>query len=187
MLVLGLVACGKQGGVTEPELITTVILDFAPTAGVSSIFEFDDPDGDGGDPPIIDDIVLASGDYTLTVRFQNRLEDPPEEITEEIEDESADHLLLFTGSAVVGPATDNLSGPLTQGYADEDANGLPIGLSNDITATVGTGILSVTLRHMPPEEPPRKAADTLDLVRSGGVNAIGGSSDVDVSFDVTVQ
>jgi hypothetical protein len=185
-----LAACGggDQIDPNEQELITTVVLTFEqPAGGPALTFEFDDPDGDGGDPPIADDIVLAPGTYALSVQFQNRLEDPPEEITDEVADESDQHLVLLLGSAVVGPATDNLSGPLTHGYADTDANGLPIGLDNDITAAAGTGTLNVVLRHMPPEEPPAKGADTLATVKSSGIEAIGGSSDASVEFPVTVQ
>jgi hypothetical protein len=189
VLPLSLLACGDPGGAAQDnEVITTVILELTPAGGgVPVSFEFDDADGDGGDPPVIDPVLLDAGDYTLAVRFQNRLEDPAEEITEEVDDESDQHLLLFTGTAVVGPATDNLSGPLAHEYADQDANGLPIGLTNDITATPGTGTLTVTLRHMPPEEPPVKAADTVDTARDDGIDAIGGSTDASVSFDVTIQ
>ncbi len=181
-------ACGDDGGsINENEVITTVVLSFAPTGGATQTFEFDDPDGDGGQPGASDPINLAPAAYTLTVQFQNRLVDPPEEITSEVMDESDLHLLLFTGTAVVGPATSNASGPLTQSYADMDVNGLPIGLSNDIIAAAGTGQLTVTLRHMPPEEPPQKASDTLAMVKAGGVGSIGGSTDAQVNFAVTVQ
>lgn len=184
-----LVACGggDQIDPNEQELITTVVLSFEPVGGPTLTFEFDDPDGDGGDPPIADDIVLAPGTYGLAVQFQNRLEDPPEEITEEVADESDQHLVLFLGTAVVGPATSNTSGPLEHAYADTDANGLPIGLANDITAVAGSGTLNVVLRHMPPEEPPEKGVDTLEAVKVSGIDAIGGSTDVNVQFDVTVQ
>jgi hypothetical protein len=181
-------ACADDGGnLNAQEVITTVILEFQPDGGGTPVIaEFDDPDGNGGDPPTIDPIDLTAGVYTLTVRFENRLEDPAEDITQEVEDESADHLLLFTGSAVVGPATDNASGPLAHEYADTDENGLPIGLANSISAGPGGGELTVTLRHMPAELPPVKAEDTVDLVREGGVAAIGGSTDAQVTFDVTV-
>jgi hypothetical protein len=182
-----LAACDDGNGATENEVITTVILNFTPTGGAAQSFEFDDPDGDGGEPGTSDPIMLAPGSYALTVQFQNRLEDPPEEITEEVADESDQHLLLFTGSAVVGPATANTTGPLTHSYADTDVNGFPIGLDNDITAAAGTGQLTVTLRHMPPEEPPQKDATTVDQVKTNGVDSIGGSTDASVNFTVTVQ
>ncbi|NVB78629.1 MAG: hypothetical protein HOV81_09565 [Kofleriaceae bacterium] len=186
---LCLAACGDEGGAENPnEVITTVILNFAPSGGgATKTFTFNDPDGDGGSAPTIDPVNLTAGMYTLTVQFQNRLEDPAEEITDEVRDESVNHLVLFTGTAVVGPASSNATGPLTQNYADMDANNLPIGLSNNISAAAGTGTLTVTLRHMPPEEPPQKASDTLTMVKTGGVDSIGGTTDAQVNFDVTVQ
>jgi hypothetical protein len=131
--------------------------------------------------------VLPPDTYTLSVRFQNGLEDPPEEITEEVNDESDVHLLLFTGSAIVGPATSNTSGPLEHSYADMDINGLPIGLTNTMVATPGTGLLTLTLRHMPPELPPEKSADTVALARDNGIDALGGATDAQVSFSVSVE
>lgn len=56
-----------------------------------------------------------------------------------------------------------------------------------IAARAGTGQLTVTLRHMPPEEPPVKAADTVMRARTGGVDSIVGSTDAQVSFNVAVQ
>jgi len=188
LLALCLAACAKDDAANPEEVITTVILNFAPAGGGTTLsFEADDPDGNGGNPPVIDDIALTAGNYALTLQFQNRLEDPAEEITEEIQDESDQHLLIFTGTAVIGPATSNATGPLEQSYADTDANGLPIGLDNDIIATPGTGMMTVTLRHMPPEEPPQKADDSLAIVKANGVDALGGSTDASISFGVSVQ
>ena len=183
-----LAACGDDGGAAnENEVITSVMLSFAPATGSPVLAEFNDPDGDGGQAPTVQPVNLVAGaTYTMTVRFQNRLANPAVEITEEVMQESDIHLLLFTGSAVVGPATSNTTGPLTQAYADMDANGLPIGLSDTIMAKAGAGQLIVTLRHMPPEEPPQKAADTVSKVKAGGVDSIGGSTDAQVTFNVTV-
>jgi hypothetical protein len=188
-LAAALVACGgDDGGTTnENEVITTVILNFAPTTGSTVTATFNDPDGDGGAAPTIDPVRLTPGDYTLTVQFQNRLENPVEEITDEIRQENNFHLLLFTGTAVVGPATMNTTGPLMQRYADMDGNGLPVGLTDTIAASAGTGQLTVTLRHMPPEEPPVKSSTTVMEVKTGGIDSIGGSTDAQVNFMVTVQ
>jgi hypothetical protein len=186
---VGLVAaCGDDGGSTnENEVITTVVLNFTPTSGSAVVATWNDPDGDGGSAPTIDPVNLPPGNYSLTVQFQNRLVTPPEEITEEVMQENNFHLLLFTGTAVVGPATTNTTGPLMQSYADMDGNGLPVGLTDNIVASAGTGQLTVTLRHMPPEEPPVKSATTVMEVKTGGVDSIGGSTDAQVNFTVTVQ
>ena len=76
-------------GGNENEVITTVSVTFTPSGGgAAQIFEFNDPDGDGGDAPIVDAIDIGPGDYGVAVSFENRLEDPPEDITEEIMDEA---------------------------------------------------------------------------------------------------
>jgi hypothetical protein len=183
-----LAACGDEGGSdNEAEVITTVVLNFDPTVGPATTATWNDPDGDGGAAPTIEPINLSPGTYTMTVQFQNRLSSPQVEITDEVSAEQDAHLVLFTGSAVVGPATTGTTGPLMHSYADMDGKGFPVGLSNTIVARAGTGQLTITLRHMPPEEPPVKAADTVTLVKSGGVNAIGGSTDAQVNYSVTVQ
>ena len=181
-LLLLLAACGPfEGDPLNPEeVITTVVLSFTPTTGSKVIAELDDPDGDGGDPPTVQPVNLtAATTYTLDVQFQNRLATIPEDITVEVMDEGDLHLLLFTGSAID-------TGVVTHAYADLDANGLPIGLRSTVMARSGSGQLTVTLRHMPPEEPPQKAADTVMLAHDNGIDSIGGSTDASVTFMVTV-
>src|ERR1041384_6023855 len=103
-----LAACSDDGETTnENEVITTVILTFTPITGPAVKATFNDPDGDGGTAPTIDPVNLAAGSYTLGVQFQNQLTTPLEEITDEVREEKNFHLLLFTGSAVVGPAPSN--------------------------------------------------------------------------------
>lgn len=173
----------------ENEVITTVVLTFAPTGGGADLaFTWTDPEDDGS--PVIDDVVLPSGDYTLSLQFLNALEDPPEDLTAEVADESDQHQVFFTGSGVQGPATGtNAAAVITQAYADTDAGGLPIGLENDITTLgAGTGELVVTLRHMPPEDGQAvKTAGAAEAVASGGFGAIGGDDDAQVTFPLEVQ
>ncbi len=190
--LLPLAGCPADDGTTdgnEEEVITTVRLTFTPAGGGAAVVAaFDDPDGDGGEPPVVDPIALAPGSYTLAVQFENGLEDPPEDITSEVADESDQHQLFFTGTAVDGPASDVPGAPLTHAYGDQDVNGLPIGLANDITATVGAGTLTVTLRHLPPISGiAAKVASLADDVAAGGLAALPGESDANVDFVVTVD
>jgi hypothetical protein len=177
MALLFLVGCTDDiATINSGEVITTVILDF----GGGVVATANDPDGDGGEAPVIDPITLPAGNHTLAIQFQNRLEDPPEEITEEVLDEGEDHQVFFTGSATMGP--------LAITYADTDRNGLPIGLANTVTATAGTGMLTVTLRHMPPvNDTAVKTADLAEQVKTTGTAALPGGSDAVVTFPVTVQ
>ncbi|MFZ5475278.1 MAG: hypothetical protein ACOZNI_00770 [Myxococcota bacterium] len=185
------------GGVENPceganpeEVITTVALSFTPASGGAALeYAWADPENDGS--PVIDDIVLSDAeDYTLTVSFLNELEDPPEDITEEVDAESDQHQVFFTGSAVEGPATgDNFSAVLSQAYDDTDANGFPVGLTNSVTTLgVGSGTLTVTLRHLPPEnDTPVKTGTLAEDVAAGGIDSIPGETDAMVDFAVAVE
>lgn len=175
---------------TDPvEVITTVVLTFTPDGGGSALtFTWADPEDDGG--PVIDDVVLPSGAYTLDVAFLNELEEPAEDITEEVADEADQHQVFFTGSGVEGPATGlNASAVITHAYADTDVDGLPVGLENDIeTVQAGTGELTVTLRHVPPEDGAAVKVEGLaEAVADGGFGSIGGDNDAQVTFPVEVQ
>lgn len=186
-----LAACGDDGAgpQNEGEVITTVLLELTQAGGsTTNTFTWNDADGDGGNPPTIDTVQLLDGtSYAAVVRFQNRLEDPPEEITDEVRDEADAHQVFFTGSAIIGPASNVPAAPVTHAYDDTDANGLPIGLRNTLTARGGSGELTLTLRHMPPVNgTPVKTADTAAAVREGGFSAIGGATDVQVTFSLAV-
>lgn len=189
-LIAMLVACGHDAGHLhgEQELITTAVLTFTPPAGPPVVAAFDDPDGDGGAAPTVDVIELAAGTtYALAVAFENRLESPPEDITQEVRDEAADHQVFFTGSAVDGPAAGNPGAPLAHRYADVDPGGLPLGLDNEIVASAGAGQLVLTLRHLPPiNGTPVKTSTTSDEVKAGGLSSIAGDTDVSARFDVRV-
>lgn len=192
LAVVATAACGhddSQFQGNESEVITTVLLSFTPQAGGSpTLAVFDDPDGDGGEAPTIDAVELAPGIYSLEVALENRLEFPPEDITIEVADESAVHQIFFTGTAVEGPAANNVGAPLLHSYGDQDANGLPLGLVNDVSAATGSGNLTVTLRHLPPVAGINvKTAATSSQVRDSGFAGIGGSSDAQVTFPVVVQ
>ena len=177
-------ACGDDGATCtncDQELITTVTLTLTPQGGAPIVAEVDDPDGDGGDPPTIDSIALVAGTtYAVTVGFQNRLETPPEEITDEVRDEAVDHQVFFTGAAI--------GAGVAHAYTDSDDNGLPIGLANTFVVTPGTaGDLVVTLRHMPPLNGTAvKTADAASKVAAGGFSAIGGETDAQVTFPVAI-
>lgn len=191
---LCLAACGGDDddagdGGNQEEVITTVTLTFAPEGGGEDVVAvWDDPDGDGGSGPTIDPVALAAGTYDLTLTFENGLEDPPEDITVEIEDESDQHQIFLTGTAVDGPASDQADAPLAHTYNDEDANGLPIGLDNTIVAEPGEGTLTVTLRHLPPvNDSAVKTAELAQQVIDDGIGALPGATDASVNFEVTVE
>ena len=179
-------------------LATRVVLNFTPTDGGETLsFTWTDPNNDGN--PTIDSIALPDGSedethvervYELSVEVWNDLEDPAEDVTAEIEEQAEQHQLFFTGSAVEGPATGaNGSALVSQEYADVDGDGLPVGLENTVTTVAtGSGELVVTLRHLAPEDgEATKVAGLAETVADGGFSAIGGDTDIQVTFDLTVE
>lgn len=180
----------------ENEIISRVELTFTPDGGGDAlVFAFNDPDGDGGMSGSADRIELvASTTYTLTVRFENGLADPPEDITAEVEEESEEHFVFIIGD-VTGPASMSATTLLTHSYADLESDyggnavgdDLPVGLRNTITAdSAGSGQLRVLLRHLPElNGEPQKSAELPQQLADG--EDLPGSVDVDILFDLVVQ
>ncbi len=191
--LLLLAACDDVKETGEPEneneVITTVVLEFTPEAGGDALtFTWADPENDGS--PVIDDITLPEGAYAVGVSFLNELEDPAEDITVEVEDEGDQHQVFYTGGGVQSEATgENSAAVLELSYADQDANGLPVGLACAAqTLGLGSGQLTVTLRHMPPESGAAvKTEGAAETVASGGFSALGGDTDAEVSFNLSVE
>lgn len=159
--------------VNEEELITTLILTFTDGATPANVYElrFTDEDGDGGNAPVITGDTLPAGTaLQLALRVLDESGSTPEEITEEIQAEDEEHQFFFQ-------VTD---ANLQIAYADADADGLPIGLSNTaITGAASNGSLRVTLIH----EPLKSAAG----VSLGQIENAGGETDIEVTLPVVIQ
>lgn len=179
----------------ENEIISRVELTFTPGGGGDPlVFQFDDPDGDGGVSGTSDRIELAAGvEYTLAVRFLNGLATPPEDISEEVRAEAEEHFVFVVGD-VSGPASSSASALAVHAYADKESDygantgdDLPVGLVNTFTTqSAGAGKLRVLLRHLPPiNEQPQKTGDLPQQVAAG--DELPGSVDVDVAFDLVVS
>lgn len=149
----------------EQELITTVALTFTPTTGSAVTATAKDLDGDGGNAPVIQPIVLkANTDYNLSVTFSDESKTPVDNITEEVKTESNEHLVCFV-------ATGAMPAPIAQ---DKDNNGKNLGLANSFkTGAAGTGTLKITLKH---------------LADKASANACStGETDVEQTFNVTIN
>lgn len=161
--------CNKDDGNdpdNEEELITTMVLTFNDGSGAPKSFTFEDLDGVGGSAPTIETIQLsASKTYTLSIEFFDKSEaGHTHNITEEVSEESAAHLVCFE-------ALGNAPVPSIQ---DTDANGKPLGLQSQVvTGTSGTGKLTVSLKH----EPDKSSASP----------CTSGETDVEATFDVTIN
>ena len=177
-MALGLLVGTTQCGITpEPpndeELITTVRIVFTDSqdANNTAVATFQDLDGVGGDPATISDLTLATGTaYNFSVEFLDESGETAEDITAEVEEEGAEHQVFY----VVAGAN------LTIAYGDMDGDGNPIGLVGTATAgDASTGNLTITLRH----EPNKAGAN----VPEGDITNAGGETDVEVTFNVTVE
>jgi hypothetical protein len=158
-------ACKKDDN-TEQELITTVVVHLTATDGsFDQEYTWDDRDGDGGNAPTIEEIALpANKTINCHVHFYDRSKTPEEDITEEVEAESAEHLLVY---AVTGAN-------LTIAAADTDSNGKVFRLKTTwTTGAASTGSLKVSLRH----EPNKDEANP----------DVTGEVDAEVDFPVKIQ
>ena len=156
----------------DNELITTVDLTFTDSNKKVSTFSFQDKDGDAKTPPEkFDKIVLDKNmSYSLEINVYDETKNPKSNITEQIKLESDVHLFVFK----IDPAS-----LFSLKAMDKDKNGLPIGLlsSGSTQNAAGTGKLNLILKHQPPIN--GKA------VKTG--NEAGGSSDIDLIFDLSIK
>jgi len=163
-------ACKKEDPIipNEEELITTVIYRLEPL-GTGDVVElkFQDLDGDGGNPPVITNPPLqANMTYQGSIKFLNELEDPAEDITEEVEAEGLEHQIFY----VVDPLKVDIQ------YVDQDLDNNPLGILTSLsTGAATTGDLTIILRHEP-----KKPND-------GTPEDAGGETDIEVTFQLTVQ
>lgn len=163
-----LTGCDKDDDNTpdnEQELITTVSLTFTPATGSPSTFTAKDLDGDGGNAPTIQPVTLkANTDYTLTVGFADDSKSPAENITEEVKEESNEHLVCLVGTSAMPSPT----------IQDKDDAGKNLGLTSKFkTGAAGTGTLKITLKH----EPDKNSANACST----------GETDVEQTFNVTIS
>jgi hypothetical protein len=159
--------------INEEELITTVTLTLTPTGGgAPKLFKFKDLDGPGGVAPLIESDTLAAGVvYNGSLTLLNETETPAENIGEEVEEEAEEHQFFF----IISPGLD-----LTVAYADQDANGKPLGLKTTWTAGApGSGTLTLILRHEPDKNAPG--------VADGNIANAGGETDIEIEWPIVIQ
>ena len=168
----------------DHKAITKVVLDITSQAdGSEQTINFGDPQtGAGG---VDTDIELVNGTtYDMAMTVLNDLESPILDITNEIIEEANEYQVFFTGSAIN-------DGIVTFTYDDQDDNGLPLGFDSTLTgAAAGSGILTLTLQHMPEQDGNAVKRDGMaDEVAAEGLAGIAGEGapEVHIDFPVTVQ
>lgn len=153
----------------EEEVITSVTLTLFPNGPQETVtLGFSDPDGDGGNAPVFstDGQLVANASYRGQLSFANETGS----IDAEIVSEGTDHQVFYQ----VGGGLN-----MTLAYLDTDQLLQPLGLMADVTiGAAGSGQLTITLRHEPTKSP---------IVPIGRPDLAGGETDVEVTFDVTVQ
>lgn len=159
--------------INEEEVITTVTATLTPVGGGTIItLQSRDLDGDGPNVPVItiSGNLAPNTTYSGAIEVLNETVTPPENITEEVEEEGDEHQFFFTPTNSV----------VTVAYADMDINGDPIGIEFTLTTTnASSGNLTVTLIH----EPNKNAAG----VSSGDITNAGGETDAEATFAIGVQ
>lgn len=141
---------GHDHGPGEVELFTTIKVTLTPQGGGSSLtVQFQDLDGEGGNDPVVDRIVVDAGTvYDGMLLELNELETPPEDITEEVKEEAEAHQVFFATLGGFSPATvayaDKESDYVTNTGADH-----PVGLKFTLTvpANARNGQFRISQSH----------------------------------------
>lgn len=189
-LGLGLAACGDDEDPMTPdpsvnpeEVITTMTVTLTPQGGGTPVVAvFRDVDGDGGMPATVTQPqpLTAGTTYDVAVELLDETKNPPEDITEEIEEEAEEHLFIYvvTGGVATVTITDRESEYPNGNMVGDD---LPVGLEAELTATsAGTGSLQVVLLHLPPENGTPVKTPAVGL-------GDGFEEDINQTFQLTVQ
>lgn len=165
----------------DPEVITDLVLNFEnPDTQESFTVSFSDPDGPGGNPPVVDEIdLIETASYLVNVTVADASNpNDVEDITEEILEEDEEHQFFY----VLGGDASNVL-EVTYDPADEDDDGNPIGLKTIWTTsgvTSGSETVTVVLRHEPNKDAPGADEGILS-------EEVGGETDIEVTFNLNIQ
>ena len=163
-------------GPGEEELITTLAITLTPSGGGSPItVRFRDLDGEGGNAPVVDVLAVTAGtDYDGTVQVLNETETPPENITEEVEEEAEAHQFFFETLGGFSAATVAYA-DMESDYVSNSGADHPVGLAFTLSVpdNAQDGQFRVILSHF--DEAPKDGVNQSD------------ETDIDVTFNVLVR
>ena len=171
--LLAVSACGDSstapGG--ENEVISRVTLTLTSPTGAVLTAYVDDADGNGPTSPSaqVGALALTRGvTYTGTVKFENRLASPVEDITQEVIAEANEHRVFYTVS----------SSGVTVTTTDVDGQNRPLGIrfskAVGASAATGAGTVRVLLCHYD------------NAPKVGTATTCTGETDIDVAFNVNI-
>jgi hypothetical protein len=175
VIAMTLTSCSNDDPeiINEEEVITTLEVTLIPQGGGTTVTLVSrDLDGDGPNAPVVSvsGALQANKTYAGSVKVLNETETPAENITLEVEEEGDEHQFFYTFSNSIA----------TVAYTDQDKNGRPIGITFNLTTTsAGIENLTVTLRH----EPNKTTAGVV----AGNITNAGGETDVEATFNLTVN
>lgn len=174
---LTLAACGVSDpeDSNEQETFTTATLTYTNDADASDKHEatikFKDGFGHGGDVLEKNETIMlkAGAAYSVELVLLDESRNPAVVMSEEVEEEGEAHQVFYTPAGA----------DLTVAYADKDGNDRPIGLKTTQTSgEAGSGTLKVTLKHL---------QEGSTLLKNDTSNINTGETDVEVTFNVTIQ
>jgi hypothetical protein len=185
-MVLAAISSCKKDDPKKPvetnsqEVLTTVLItgyniDDSLNAKYQFSYKWEDLDGDGGNSPMIDTLVLDSGiRYNCNVLILDKTKSPSDTVSVEIENEKNAHQFFYTPSS-------NLAGKFSTEILDFDDNNpkLPVGLEfNILTKSNQTynlpliGSLNIVLSHYDGVQKTTSKSD---------------ESDIDINFPVRLR
>lgn len=153
----------------ENEVITKVELHFNEVGTENDlVFSWSDPDGEGGNNPVIEEIALAPNKtYNVSIKLLDEVNN--EDVTEEIEEEAVDHRFYYSPSDGANITVTDL---------DKDNNGVSVGIASKwATGAAADGNVHITLRHYP--EGGKAESDLVTSSKS--------STDADLVFQTSIQ
>ena len=153
--------------VNEEEVITTLTVTLE-SGSDTVVMQYQDLDGDGPDAATVTVSGSLSNNttYAGSIVLLNETESPAENITEEVEEEDDEHQFFYTVGAGLDVDTE---------YSNFDGDGNPLGTMFVLnTGIPSSGGLTFTLRHEPNKP-------------NTGLENAGGETDIEVTFDVTVE
>ena len=153
--------------VNEEEVITTLTVTL-DSGSDTVVMQYQDLDGDGPDAATVtvSGSLNANTVYDGSIVLLNETEMPSENITLEVEEEDDEHQFFYTVGSGLDVATE---------YANFDGDGNPLGTMFVLNVgSASSGGLTFTLRHEPNKP-------------NTGLENAGGSTDIEVTFDVTVE
>ena len=154
--------------INEEEVITTMTVTLVAHDGSGVVtMQTQDLDGDGPGLPelTVSGPISAASSYSGSIVWLNEMEDPAEDVTEEILEEADEHQVFFSASDL----------DIDFVYSDFDSNDLPLGTQFILAPnSSGSGTITITLVHEPTKP-------------NDGLDTAGGSIDIQTTFPVTVE